>query len=194
MDNLLINHENYQTFYETCKNLSKRVFEDYTSCDADILEVERELIIKSVLKNQMSFILLSCSDYNIIFKSMFSITSLKGKLSQFMSLPLDKVSDSLVNDYMNEYCNLFAGNLKKILQFNFKSDVGISIPLISSGFEAFYFGISKRNTIYFYWKVKEESFDIICSLEFESLKGFTLDQLNTLNLEVDKKETDFFDF
>jgi hypothetical protein len=95
---------------------------------------------------------------------------------------------------MNEYCNLFAGNLKKILQFNFKSDVGISIPLISSGFEAFYFGISKRNTIYFYWKVKEETFDIICSLEFEALKGFKLDQLNTLNLEVDKKETDFFDF
>ena len=194
MDNLLINHESYNTFFETCTDHSKRVFQDYTSCDASVEEIERELIIKSVLKNQMSFILLSCSDYNIIFKSMFSISALKGKLSQFMSLPLDKVSNSLVNDYMNEYCNLFAGNLKKILQYNFKSDVGISIPLISSGFEAFYFGISKRNTIYFYWKIKEESFDIICSLEFESLKGFKLEQLNDLNTEIEKKESDFFDF
>lgn len=194
MDNLLINHESYKTFFETCTDLSKRVFQDYTSCDANVEDIERELIIKSVLKNQMSFILLSCSDYNIIFKSMFSISALKDKLSQFMSLPLDKVSNSLVNDYMNEYCNLFAGNLKKILQYNFKSDVGISIPLISSGFEAFYFGISKRNTIYFYWKIKEESFDIICSLEFESLKGFKLEQLNELNTEIEKKESDFFDF
>ena len=194
MDNLLINEEGYKIFYETCTDLSKRVFEDYTSCNANIEEIERELIIKSVLKNQMSFILLSCSDYNIIFKSMFSISALKDKLSEFMSLPLDKVSDSLVNDYMNEYCNLFAGNLKKILQFNFKSDVGISIPLISSGFEAFYFGISKRNTIYFYWKIKESTFDIICSLEFESLKGFDLKQLNELNTEFEKKESDFFDF
>ena len=194
MDNLLINHESYKTFFETCTDLSKRVFQDYTSCDANVEDIERELIIKSVLKNQMSFILLSCSDYNIIFKSMFSISALKDKLSQFMSLPLDKVSNSLVNDYMNEYCNLFAGNLKKILQYNFKSDVGISIPLISSGFEAFYFGISKRNTIYFYWKIKEESFDIICSLEFESLKGFKLEQLNELYTEIEKKESDFFDF
>ena len=194
MDNLLINHESYKTFFETCTDLSKRVFQDYTSCDANVEDIERELIIKSVLKNQMSFILLSCSDYNIIFKSMFSISALKDKLSQFMSLPLDKVSNSLVNDYMNEYCNLFAGNLKKILQYNFKSDVGISIPLISSGFEAFYFGISKRNTIYFYWKIKEASFDIICSLEFESLKGFSLEQLNELNTEIEKKESDFFDF
>jgi len=194
MDNLLINHESYKTFFETCTDLSKRVFQDYTSCDANVEDIERELIIKSVLKNQMSFILLSCSDYNIIFKSMFSISALKDKLSQFMSLPLDKVSNSLVNDYMNEYCNLFAGNLKKILQYNFKSDVGISIPLISSGFEAFYFGISKRNTIYFYWKIKESSFDIICSLEFESLKGFKLEQLNELNTEIEKKESDFFDF
>ena len=72
--------------------------------------------------------------------------------------------------------------------------MGISIPLISSGFEAFYFGISKRNTIYFYWKIKEESFDIICTLEFESLKGFKLEQLNELNTEIEKKESDFFDF
>ena len=121
MDNLLINEEGYNVFFETCTDLSKRVFEDYTSCNANIEEIERELIIKSVLKNQMSFILLSCSDYNIIFKSMFSISALKDKLSEFMSLPLDKVSDSLVNDYMNEYCNLFAGNLKKILQFKPKS-------------------------------------------------------------------------
>ena len=113
MDNLLINHESYKTFFETCTDLSKRVFQDYTSCDANVEDIDRELIIKSVLKNQMSFILLSCSDYNIIFKSMFSISALKDKLSQFMSLPLDKVSNSLVNDYMNEYCNLLPETLKK---------------------------------------------------------------------------------
>ena len=102
----------------------------------------------------MSFILLSCSDYNIIFKSMFSISSLKDKLASFMSLPMDKVTDSLVNDYMNEYCN-FCGNLK-ILQFNFKSDVGISIPLISSGFEAFILELVKEIQSIFIGKYKNQ--------------------------------------
>ena len=48
--------------------------------------------------------------------------------------------------------------------------------------------------IYFYWKIQESTFDIICSLEFESLKGFELIQLNELNTEFEKKESDFFDF
>ena len=60
----------------------------------------------------------------------------------------------------------------------------VSIPTDFEGF----------STHYFYWKIQESTFDIICSLEFESLKGFDLKQLNELNTEFEKKESDFFDF
>lgn len=194
MSDTSINSETFANFLDKNINLCKELLQDYIGQDVTTGKVEKEIILETVLRDRMSFILLSSKTFNIIFRCFFDNSKLMAKAAEVVGMKVEDSNSKLVQDFMNEFCNLVAGSMKSMLLNNFKDDtIGISIPIVVSGFESLYFGVDKKDTNYFFWSHENEDLDIICSIELEALRGFDKDLINNLTESADNEE-DYFDF
>lgn len=194
MSDIPINHESFTNFLDKQVILCKGLLEDYIGEEVTTGKINTEIILETVLRDRMSFILLSSKTFNIIFRCFFDNSRLLKKAAEVVGMETEDADAKLVQDFMNEFCNLVAGSMKSMLLNNYKNEtIGISIPIVVSGFESLYFGVHKKDTNYFYWSHENDDLEIICSIELEALRGFDKEIINNLMESADNEE-DYFDF
>jgi len=191
----LINEETLQEFMLFLQENSHNMFNDYVGCDHEIMPFDQNEIINNVYKDRMSFILISGESFNIIFRIFFNVSQFGKYVGRNIGVEENEVTDELIRDFMNEYCNLVAGSLKNIISEQLSEALGISIPIVTSGFEYLYFGLKKPATHYFFWKFTGEETEAVICVELEELRGFKNESFNTLsNVEETQDEDDIFNF
>jgi hypothetical protein len=82
----------------------------------------------------MSFILLSGKDLQITVKCHFFSDEAGHLAAVALKRQLEQISQPNIQDFMREYCNLVAGEIKASL-WGSKVTIGLSLPLITRGFD-----------------------------------------------------------
>jgi CheY-specific phosphatase CheX len=111
----------------------------------------------------MSLILVAGSAVRVILKLHFDASTSRRMLAGKLKKKHEDIDDSMAMDHMREMCNLMAGALKSA--FNRANIVtGISIPLVTSGFDEAVFSdkIDPRK-IYDVWKITWPDGELACS-------------------------------
>ncbi len=111
----------------------------------------------------MSLILVSGSAIRVILKIHFDTGTSRGMLAGKLKKKLDDIDDRMAMDHMREMCNLMAGALKAAFN-NANIITGISIPLVTSGFDEAVFSdkIDPRK-IHDVWKITWPDGELACS-------------------------------
>lgn len=188
------NPENLKSFYKVLRFKSLGLWEEFTESEVSVFDINIQKHKEQVLKNQMSFILLCGKTFNLYFRCFFNYSDLRSTISKTSGTPVEEITPGLIQDFINEYCNLMAGSIKNIISLNMEEEaVGLSLPLVVPGFESWYFGLNRKVTNYFFWGLKNSNSEIICSAELEELREFNLGSFNNLKIELSDKEEDYFD-
>lgn len=142
-----------------------------------------------------AIILVSGSDYRLTFKVHFSLIHAK----QIAIDPKDGASAALDSqnlntkcfDYMKEFCNLYAGSLKRAFADSNVS-MGISLPLLTRGFDEVFFPKADfKNTFEVFWDLTNQLGTVRCSLFIETLN---VENLKKLNIKLDSSNEGEIDF
>lgn len=101
----------------------------------------------------MSLILVSGSAIRVILKVHFDTSTARSMIANKLRKKLEDIDDRMAMDHMRELCNLMAGSLKAA--FNHAGIItGISIPLVTSGFdEAVFSDKLDPRKIYDVWRI-----------------------------------------
>ncbi len=101
----------------------------------------------------MSLILVSGSAIRVILKVHFDTSTSRSMLANKLKKRIEDIDDRMAMDHMREMCNLMAGSLKAAFN-NAGIITGISIPLVTSGFDEAVFSdkIDPRK-IHDVWKI-----------------------------------------
>ncbi|MFZ8934241.1 MAG: chemotaxis protein CheX [Bacteriovoracaceae bacterium] len=191
----LINEQSLDEFMAFLQANSHKMFDDYVGQDHNIKSLDQNEIISKVYKDRMSFILISGESFNIIFRVFFNSSQFGKYVSKNIGVEEEDVTEELIRDFMNEYCNLVAGSLKSLISDQLNESLGISIPIVTSGFEYLYFGLKKAATHYLIWKLAGENTEAVFCVELEELRGFKTELFNNLeNIEESQDEDDIFNF
>ncbi len=128
----------------------------------------------------MSLILVSGSAVRVILKVHFDTDTGRSILANKLKKKLEDIDDRMSMDHMREMCNLMAGALKAAFN-NAGIITGISIPLVTSGFDEAVFSdkIDPRK-IHDVWKITWPEGEIACSsvsdvLSWSDFAGLTID-------------------
>lgn len=181
-----INEADYNQLRNLIKDLSLEVFCDYVGDKFSEAELDKNALVKEVYKDKMSFILLSGTSFNINYRCFFNPNDFKEDVGKNIGLDKEEVTEELVQDFMSEYCNLVAGSLKNILSTSIGEKMGISIPIVTNGFEYLYFGLKRAGTHYLFWRFQSENKDALFCVELEELRGFDFNNFK----EIKKQEED----
>ncbi len=191
----LINEDSFKIFKQFVQDSSHKMFDDYIGLKNEVKDVEHDQIIGTVFKDRMSFILISGESFNMIFRIFFNSSDFIKSVAESIDMEESEVNDQLIRDFMNEYCNLVAGALKANISEASNQAVGISIPIVTNGFEVWYFGLKRPATHYFFWKLVTENTEAVFSVELEELRGFDQTPFNNLKEEdTSQTEDDIFNF
>ncbi len=111
----------------------------------------------------MSLILVSGSAVRVILKVHFDTATGRGILANKLKKKPEDIDDRMAMDQMREMCNLMAGALKAAFN-NAGIITGISIPLVTSGFDEAVFSdkIDPRK-IHDVWKISWPTGELACS-------------------------------
>lgn len=82
----------------------------------------------------MSFILLSGKDLQLTFKAHFFSDEARYLVATGLKKQPEQISQNNIQDFMKEYCNLVAGEVKASLSASGVT-IGLSLPLITRGFD-----------------------------------------------------------
>lgn len=99
-----------------------------------ISEVDNPKKNQVVFAPKMAIILVSGDDLQITLKACFYTDEIQQVVSKVHGTKEEEVKSSLINDFMQEYCNLVAGKIKHLFVSSSIS-VGISLPFITRGFD-----------------------------------------------------------
>jgi CheY-specific phosphatase CheX len=141
--------------------------------------VENTIVRASALKNHslqevansddflfghwMSLILVSGSAIRVILKVHFDTGTARRMLANKLKKKLEDIDDRMAMDHMREMCNLMAGSLKAALT-DAGIITGISIPLVTSGFdEAVFSDKVDPRKILDVWKIVWDSGELTCA-------------------------------
>jgi CheY-specific phosphatase CheX len=137
----------------------------------------------------MALILVSGTGIRIILKIHFdSITGRKMLASKIRRKPED-IDERMAIDHMRETCNLLAGAVKSSLS-HAGVITGISIPLVTSGFDEAVFSDKIDNRkLQDVWKISFEGGEVVCSSVSDILNWNEFAQLQ-LNDPVPESDGD----
>jgi CheY-specific phosphatase CheX len=141
---------------------------------------------RQVHANWMALILISGNDVRVTFKAHFNISELRLVMIDSMGMSSDEVSDALVLDYMKEYCNLTAGLIKQVFEENDVS-VGISLPVVTRGFDEIFYKAINKNEIQENWELLVNGQKVICT---PCINIFNPDKLDLVEKEETTEEDD----
>ena len=168
-------------FYDFVKSVShKRLVDQGAPAEGLILEpTDKQL----VYAHWMGLILVGRQGLKTIFKVHFSSNQITGLLGRKFK------SKNLMLDFAKEYCNLVAGAIKAELG-KAELDCGISLPLITRGFDETFFATIKQNNEKI-WKLRNGNDEIYAAVSVQCdtksmdlLKGIAYSDINE---EVDEE-------
>jgi CheY-specific phosphatase CheX len=134
-----------------------------------------------VIGQWLGVILLAGPSLRITVKSFFGISTIAGILAARMRCSPYSIAPSLVEDFVREFSNLYAGGVKRTLG-NSGVSVGISLPLVTRGFDEVFNGVAaKREETRAVWSFAQPSsnpiFTVCVSVvlvDAEALTNFVL--------------------
>lgn len=131
---------------------------------------------KKIFGHWMSLISISGDQLHITFKVQFSIAMARAYAGDGFEENSHEISNSHSKDFIREFCNLLAGIIKNKLAEN-NIVVGISLPLLSRGFDNLFFATTDPSgTSVDRWKLAYQSLEIFCISETDVVNQFTLDK------------------
>ncbi len=144
--------------------------------DIEIAEVTSP---QKIMGHWMALISVSGEQLHLTFKVQFSIAMARGFALQKGQTQSQSISNSHSKDFVREFCNLVAGNIKTQLADN-KVNVGISLPILSRGFDDLFFDSGDKTLLSTdRWKLAEEGNIIYCASIVEIISEMNLsDKLN----------------
>lgn len=117
----------------------------YAQCpDFEIREYKNEV---GVHAHWMSLILISGRYLRLTFKAHYSSDVAKNLAARAMGRSGSDITDHQAADFMKEFCNLTAGGIKKYFE-DLGQSVGISLPLVTRGFDELFFSVPNLKTTF----------------------------------------------
>lgn len=170
-----------KTSVSRMKALSKRA-------DVEILEIAEN---RDILAHWMTLIFVAGPSLRITFKTQFSNIMAQCFAEGAFELKKEQIEEYKAQDFIREYCNLVGGYVKNSL-IQQKLVLGISLPLVTRGYDNLFFGALSGFDVYNdRWKlVIGGDICIYCSVSIEIVDDFTLSNEN-LEFE-DSGEVNFF--
>lgn len=165
-----------------------------THSNIDNFEIQTPDRLKEmqVFNNWMSMILVSGNTSRITFKIHFNLNSARELAANMLNKPIESIQKSECFDYMKELCNLTAGYIKQQYENN-KFDTGISLPLVTRGFNEIFFKTSNSKMITTdYWELSTTSINLLCSSEIVIYKLDALKKIEVLDPDEDQDDEDIF--
>lgn len=133
----------------------------------------------------MSLILVSGSAIRVILKLSFDTATARIILANKLNKKFEDIDERIAMDQMREMCNLMAGSLKAAFT-EAGIITGISIPLITSGFdEAVFSDKVDPGKILDVWKIVWESGELTCSTASDVLSWNDFK-----NLQIEKAQAE----
>lgn len=127
-----------------------------------------------IMGHWMSLILISGRKLRITFKTQFANHMAQGFAAHMFRLEKGLVSNSQAQDFMREFCNMTAGYLKNALERH-QIALGISLPLLTRGFDDFFFSVSSINKVFMdRWKFVSGDHVLYCAAVIEVLDDVVL--------------------
>ena len=112
--------------------------------NVETLKIEEIGIPNAVLGHWSALILISGTSIRVTFRVYFSTATAKHLASGAYSTAEDDIASDQAYDFMKEFCNLCAGRVKLLLIGN-DLQVGISLPLVTRGFDQVFEEESKES-------------------------------------------------
>lgn len=146
---------------------------------------------QKILGHWMSLISISGDQLHITFKVQFSIMMARAYAESVLKTDTQEISNSHSKDFIREFCNLLAGNIKNKLAEN-NIVVGISLPLLCRGFDDLFFSeIGATGQGLDRWKLRHQNSEIFCISDTEVISSFNLDE-NFNTASTASGEVEFF--
>lgn len=152
-------------FLNFCKEASISIINDSAGGESFLEQpVPEEL---RVLGHWMSVIMLTSGEMRLTFKTHFMSSDGKILTSKSLRKPVENITQDQILDFFKEYCNMVAGKIKWLIEFNGHAS-GISLPLSMRGFDEVFFP-SPDNRLLFLeqWGLKSELTSFVCSVAIE---------------------------
>jgi hypothetical protein len=128
-----------------------------------------------VFAHWMSFILISGKVLRIVFKAHFTTESAKFFAAKTFQTFKENVSQIQAFDFIKEYCNVTAGQIKVTLANN-NVKMGFSLPGMTRGFDEVFYE-SQTGSIKNYWRLDCRGEEINCSANIEVFDNFVLNNI-----------------
>jgi CheY-specific phosphatase CheX len=135
---------------------------------ATMTETANSKVSKVIFGQKIANIVIAGPELRLIFKIHF--TDELGKSFFQKVLKLANSTSQSVEDYFLESCNLLAGRIKQLLSDK-NTNVGISIPIKTKGFDDLFFNLAAQNAFCteWHWDLAVQELSIHCSLFVELL-------------------------
>ncbi len=139
---------------------------------------------KKIFGHWMSLISISGDQLHITFKVQFSVAMARAYAGNGVQENSHEISNSHSKDFIREYCNLLAGIIKNKLAEN-DIIVGISLPLLSRGFDNLFFTTTDPSgSSVDRWKLAYKDLEIFCISDTDVVNQFTLDKNFNDNMSI----------
>lgn len=143
-----------------------------------------------VYSHWMSLILIAGPAIKIVFKVHFQSKAAWSLAAPAFGLSIDNLSVEKSCDFMREFCNLAGGKIKLALS-NSNIETGISLPMLTRGFDDLFLEVhGRKNTRQDYWSCQFEEHYLIFSTIIQSSQQIdfsflTKDYLDNLSKDND---------
>ena len=138
----------------------------HTKGDISLVDIEKK--DDFIYAPMMVFILIHGKSFRITFKVHYYLTAARKLASSSINSSEEKVTNSLTDDFMKEYCNLIGGELKGSIN-KLGISVGTTFPFIISGFDEVLFSDHlSRSSVQDYWQLKWAPDSITCTSVIEA--------------------------
>ncbi len=185
---------NPRVFIDIAKQVSLSRLKSYSKIeDVELQAVKSEV---GVYGHWMAIILLFGRSIKITIKTHFRMDATRSFAARAFGTDQSQLTDSQARDFAKEYCNLTAGALKRIFEDQ-KEDVGISLPLLTRGFdEIFTQGNQQVETTegVDYWSLKFGDRELIVSAQVDIYDPASLAAKTWLYQEGKKDDIGEVDF
>ncbi len=135
---------------------------------------------QNVLAHWMAIILVSGNDLKLTLKVHYFLEEAKAFGAKAgATSDVAENAERLAHDFIKEYCNLTAGKLKRVFEDQ-KLNIGISLPLITRGFDEVF--AARPNSITSFedaWEFKLDDHSIVCTSHLDILGPKALLELST---------------
>ena len=98
----LINETEFQNFNQMIKDITLELFNNFIGVKSSDNEISQEFITKNVLKDKMSFILISGQSFNIVYRCFFNSSDYRKAVSISIGQGEDQITEILIQDFMKE--------------------------------------------------------------------------------------------